>query len=92
MEANRRDIYNLYSLYASYKFYYDFYWNNENPTSKCKTKKEVEDKINYILKNKLEVGTAFDYLCWFANLSPYDVKDMNGIDVLRAIERENYVD
>lgn len=89
-KVSKKDIYSLYNLYATYKFYYDYYWNNE--TSRGKTKKEVQEKIDYILKNQLETGSAFDYLCWYAGLNPYDVKDMNGIDVLRAIERENYVD
>lgn len=87
-KINRYNVYDLYKVYATYKFYYDYYWNEDKPAGK--TKKEIQEKIDYILKNKLETGSAFDYLCWYAGLNPYDVKDMNGIDVLRAIERENY--
>lgn len=86
----KSDLYYLYDVYASYKFYYDYYWNHDN--FEGKTRKDVHDKIEYILKNGLEVGTALDMLCWYANLNPYDVQDMNGIDVLRAIERENYIE
>jgi hypothetical protein len=89
-KASRKDLYALYDVYHSYRFYYDYYW--EHDKSRGKTRQEVRDKIDYILKNGMETGTALDYLCWYAGLNPQDVENMNGIDVLRAIERENYAD
>lgn len=87
-KLRKTDIYKLYDLYANYKLYYDFYWNYGIPGGK--TQKECKEKLAHMLEYPEAAEDNFEILCWFAGVNPFDVKELNGFDTLRYIERENF--
>lgn len=53
----------LYSCYAQYKMLFEFYMQNK----KVRSKEEVEERIEYLKKNKINQRTELETLLWFIN-------------------------
>ena len=56
----------LYRYYKSYKFLYD-YWE-ENKRERRVSDQEMKDRINYILKNKINQRDEISTLCWILGI------------------------
>lgn len=50
----------LYDCYSQYKALYDFYQNNKE----VRTRKEIEERIEYLKKNKCKERNELETLMW----------------------------
>lgn len=54
------NLYDLYDLYNQHKLLFKFWKQNRS----IKTKEEIKDRINYIIKNKIKQRNEIETLLW----------------------------
>jgi len=56
----RDNLYDLYDSYNQHKLLFEFWKQNHT----IKTKKEMKDRIDYIIKNKIKQRNEIETLLW----------------------------
>ena len=69
------NLYDLWSVMGQYKYLYNYYWERENSQYKIKTRKQIEDRIKYVLKHKLKQRGEIETLCWVLGVDSVDEID-----------------
>ena len=54
------NLYDLYDSYNQHKLLFEFWKQNRS----IKTKEEIKDRINYIIKNKIKQRNEIETLLW----------------------------
>lgn len=54
------NLYDLYDSYNQHKLLFEFWKQNRD----IKTKEEIKDRINYIIKNKIKQRNEIETLLW----------------------------
>ena len=57
------NLYDLYSLYRQHKQLYKFWKDNKS----MRTKEEIQERIEYIKKHKVNQKTEIETLLWILN-------------------------
>lgn len=73
--AVKENLYDLWSVVDQYKYLYNYYWERENSQYKIKTRKQIEDRIKYVLKHKLKQCGEVEALCWVLGVDSVDEID-----------------
>lgn len=58
------DLRPLYKCYAQYKMLFDYYQENKT----VRSKEEIEERLEYIKKNKVKQRSEIETLLWFLNV------------------------
>ena len=66
------NMYDLWSVMRQYKYLFNYYWERENSGLKIKTRKQIEDRIKYVLKHKLKQCGEVEALLWVLGVDSID--------------------
>lgn len=72
----KTNLYDLWSVVEQYKYLYNYYWEREDSRYKIKTRKQVEDRIKYILKHKLKQRGEIETLLWVLGVDSLNELDL----------------
>lgn len=74
--AVKENLYDLWTIVEQYKFLHNYYWERENSKYKIKTRKQLEDRVRYILKNKLKQRGEIETILWVLGVDSLDEFDL----------------
>lgn len=77
------NLYDLWSVMNQYKYLYNYYWERENSGLKIKTRKQIEDRIRYIIKHKVKQQGEIETLLWVIGVNSIDEINLEAKDVSR---------
>lgn len=66
------NLYNLWQIVEEHKFLFNYYWERENSGLKIKTRKQLEDRIRYILKHKIKQRGEIETILWVLGVDSID--------------------
>ena len=68
----KENLYDLWSVVEQFKYLHNYYWEREESGKKIMTRKQIEDRIRYILKHKVRQRGEIETLLWVIGVDSLD--------------------
>lgn len=75
------NLYDLWSVMGQYKYLFNYYWEREDSRRKIKTRKQLEDRVKYILKHKIKQRGEIETILWVLGVDSLDELNFETKDV-----------